>query len=843
MITKKFEVKNFGRHKDVSMTVDGPIVGILGPNGSGKSTLLEAFEFSLTGSTGEHTLAQLVRNGEGNASVLHVFEKDGKEVTIFRQFGKSPKRELSWDGQKYTKVKDVDALMSKIFAAGKQAIRSAVFIQQGTLAQILFCGDAERRDGFIKITGMEFCASRVNIINGQIQKLEATITDLTPLIQAMGTQKATAAEQVALLNEEVGQLRDYSSEIAWCAEEITNTRLLGNYTMQLGQLTNAAELLASEHRRLLQDAFKLADAEAVEAYCQQLKTDLRTATEDFNHHSRVLMEFQHYDNAVKDTETARTQLTEAVAALKKTNPENKTKAQLAEKQAQAKYHLDVHAWIEKSEQDIQKLKQTRDNAQQELANYGLPTATADDIQQRQTLLNQLAAGYTSLSKFLQMQKKLSKCMKVGSGQEHLTCAECGLTLFDPSELQDTKLQEKEKELASLMLQIRDLTTWVQEKQTVLAAYEKFRASREQTMEQSQKSINEIFAALQQAITPMPKEEAQTEYDQMTGLLHSLPLLEQNITQTKNNLVEKMKAKEQYKLAAQYLATRNQYTRTENHQRQSQALKYQAFWDAFEVNYRLFHDTQAKQEENQKQQQQLLDQKTGLEEDMQAMGSSLTEDIKVLIEQHGQNLEPVQAELQARNEVVAATRGKRDQANAAYTRINQEYQELLRRADVDAYKRALINDLKKLRELMGDSGLPMAVVKYHFGKLAQFTQEALTQMDANFAIAIDPDEDLGFSFVRLDDSNMFSMPMTMLSGGQRSRLCIAFLLAVQRRLIKNVGLLVLDEPSLSLDNQGVESLAELLTSMQQNLRNSEMQVLISDHHPALESCFNNTVRLS
>ena len=240
---------------------------------------------------------------------------------------------------------------------------------------------------------------------------------------------------------------------------------------------------------------------------------------------------------------------------------------------------------------------------------------------------------------------------------------------------------------------------------------------------------------------------------------------------------------------------------------------------------------------------MLDQKTGLEEDMQAMGSSLTEDIKVLIEQHGQNLEPVQAELQARNEVVAATRGKRDQANAAYTRINQEYQELLRRADVDAYKRALINDLKKLRELMGDSGLPMAVVKYHFGKLAQFTQEALTQMDANFAIAIDPDEDLGFSFVRLDDSNMFSMPMTMLSGGQRSRLCIAFLLAVQRRLIKNVGLLVLDEPSLSLDNQGVESLAELLTSMQQNLRNSEMQVLISDHHPALESCFNNTVRLS
>ena len=82
MITKKFEVKNFGRHKDVSMTVDGPIVGILGPNGSGKSTLLEAFEFSLTGSTGEHTLAQLVRNGEGNASVLHVFEKDGKEGTI-----------------------------------------------------------------------------------------------------------------------------------------------------------------------------------------------------------------------------------------------------------------------------------------------------------------------------------------------------------------------------------------------------------------------------------------------------------------------------------------------------------------------------------------------------------------------------------------------------------------------------------------------------------------------------------------------------------------------------------------------------------------------------------------
>jgi DNA repair exonuclease SbcCD ATPase subunit len=85
-------------------------------------------------------------------------------------------------------------------------------------------------------------------------------------------------------------------------------------------------------------------------------------------------------------------------------------------------------------------------------------------------------------------------------------------------------------------------------------------------------------------------------------------------------------------------------------------------------------------------------------------------------------------------------------------------------------------------------------------------------------------------------------MSKLSGGQKVRLSIAFLVAVQRLIIPEVGLLILDEPSTHLDSAGVESLRELLMSLSTLLQNTNSQVWVVDHNPALQAALGACVNL-
>ena len=85
-------------------------------------------------------------------------------------------------------------------------------------------------------------------------------------------------------------------------------------------------------------------------------------------------------------------------------------------------------------------------------------------------------------------------------------------------------------------------------------------------------------------------------------------------------------------------------------------------------------------------------------------------------------------------------------------------------------------------------------------------------------------------------------MSKMSGGQKVRLCIAFLLAVQRELVTEVGFQTFDEPSTHLDEEGVERLCHLFQQLQELLNTAEHQIWVCDHNPVLESSFNRTMRL-
>ena len=137
---------------------------------------------------------------------------------------------------------------------------------------------------------------------------------------------------------------------------------------------------------------------------------------------------------------------------------------------------------------------------------------------------------------------------------------------------------------------------------------------------------------------------------------------------------------------------------------------------------------------------------------------------------------------------------------------------------------------------------MAYVQHKFDSLVSMTQDNLEIMDANFAIIPHPNKPVSLQFYRVDEPGQVLFDHDKLSGGQKVRLSIAFLLAVQQLVIPDLGFLVLDEPSTHLDEEARENLKELLLNLNQQLESTDTQILVCDHARELEPAFVNVIQL-
>jgi len=201
------------------------------------------------------------------------------------------------------------------------------------------------------------------------------------------------------------------------------------------------------------------------------------------------------------------------------------------------------------------------------------------------------------------------------------------------------------------------------------------------------------------------------------------------------------------------------------------------------------------------------------------------------------------ELERRQSVFDRQQGQISELENQIRLTDAEIQTYVDRVRRDEIKRNVISELEKLAQAFSRKGIPVAYLQYKFNQLARLTQRNLAQLDANFAVEPDPNESVSFQFRRIDHADDYVMPQKKLSGGQRVRLSIAFLLAFQQKVLPGVGLLVLDEPSMHLDTSGVEELRDMLISLSQKLQNSDAQVIVCDHHPALMPAFQSVIRLS
>lgn len=146
--------------------------------------------------------------------------------------------------------------------------------------------------------------------------------------------------------------------------------------------------------------------------------------------------------------------------------------------------------------------------------------------------------------------------------------------------------------------------------------------------------------------------------------------------------------------------------------------------------------------------------------------------------------------------------------------------------------------EKLRDVMHKSNLPRKLTVNYLKRTVIKINEYLE--DFNAAFRVYSDEELVF-WAKFSDGR--DLPAARLSGGEKVVLSLAFRLAVQFGVASGVNLLVLDEPTVGLDDDNIECLETAFSRLRAMSKSSGLQVLVISHEKAVERMCDHTLFLN
>jgi DNA repair exonuclease SbcCD ATPase subunit len=143
----------------------------------------------------------------------------------------------------------------------------------------------------------------------------------------------------------------------------------------------------------------------------------------------------------------------------------------------------------------------------------------------------------------------------------------------------------------------------------------------------------------------------------------------------------------------------------------------------------------------------------------------------------------------------------------------------------------------LKEVMHKSNLPKRLAVNYLKRTVIKLNEYLEDFNAPFRIY--SDDELVF-WAKFNDGR--DLPAARLSGGEKVVLALAFRLAVQFGVASGVNLLVLDEPTVGLDDDNIECLDTAFNRLRAMSKSSGLQVIVVSHEKAMERMCDHTLTL-
>lgn len=849
------ELKDWGPHKSIDVDTDTGILGIVGSNGSGKSNLLQAIDYAFTGNLNGRTGTSYIRNygAEGGAlkAVVKIkFKKDGKDGEITREIlQKSSKRLLKWDGAEYTKADDVEKMIKEILGVDKAALANAAFIKQGDIASLVQGTPAERNDIFRKLVQLSFIDKRSEDLLAKQVAVESSVKDYSELKvmledKAVSLDSELTAAMIKASNQEwasvcIGALREYadgeremekaSAELAAANESLLKARDSFARTTAL-----VYSNLGVTHNKLAE--FSDTCAKEIDEISGKLTAHAKV--------SGALGRIRAGEGTIVDC-------AEKLSVMELMLPDDLGSMKAREKELSDGIEA-YTAYKEALEWYYEADKDWRD------AESSAAGAVKRKRERKMAASNELVECQNSIDALKWQNKLVSaklEAVKAGKGKA-AKCPCCGGELHigsdDTVDALTAALDSIKEMNDDLQMKAANLRV---ELETMASNYA-VAASKVEETERKRAVMYKNVLDLAENLDGISEDEALCEPEEIDEIL--APMLEEldvivsklkdaSAVSAEIKTLERMKARAEEDVAAARAeivkfngydiddgdVDRYNEKLTELREKRDSAAKYSSELDVLREHISLYGDLVEMGEETLKKintGQEYLLKDPNLE--------------RCLKERYPDVL--------TAQEVLGFVETEKDiynKATAEYDRIKKEVEAnekelkgVLEKIEQNKQRLSLIADLKKVREVIGKNGVPMAYMNTVFKGISAVVKDLLEKMNANFTVEPDPYYPMTFRFVRVDDDSEYDMPQEQLSGGQAIRLALALLIACQQIVLPEMGLLVLDEPSSHIDDDGIVSMRDMFQELVTVMDSADMQLVIVDHNANLMSAFSRTIKL-
>ncbi len=888
LIIRRVELENFISHKNSRIEFEPGITVIVGPNGAGKTSIIDAIMFALFK---DHTrggrLVNLVNRGSSKARVKLVFNVGGidyiveriivretpstarqVEVYLYKDTGSGPILIARGD-------KKVSEELSKILGVTPKTYTLSVFVKQGEIENLLTAQPAERKKAIGELLGLDklekayeymrelisYWSTKAAIIGAEASKLkerEERLSKLQEYYLGVTEKKKNITSKLLRVKEELEEAKNKLRVL----EEKRKEKI--RLELEVAPRGREVEFLASELERLEKELAEAQEAKAllskklselkklvvVEQGVEALHRleELKPSLEKLGEVEEELRRLEEEKNKILPKIQEYVKAREQLKSLKEKI--NVMESRLREKKALEARISEVKQQVNRVKRRIEAMIGAIDPSRKAME---LELELRELEEKRKTYEEILSGIEVELKALNNRIRELEERIRFLESIESNRCPTCGQPLT-PS-LRRRLVDEAKRELGKVKDRVSVLESEKKELKSMLnriveeLSTKKNTYSRLTVLVEELKSLEEKLHSYEKRLETISKETAsyEEEYSRLKVLEEKVEELEEHY---KEMIRLEARIRELEKSRRKLLEDTVRAKRLEEIIRDVEA--------KLGVGRERFRELKEKLD-ILKSEVRVLEEKASkldkLRKDYEKVKSKLAKSRKTLSE-----LEEKLRGLEGVEEEYSKTRGRVEELNEEYRRLSEESSRLagieqrLREELEHArseYEKALnarkekeridklLNTLKKIREAYSKDGLQKIIRSKAKELVEYYLKEIVSSFNLNIS-DVSLDEDFNITVT----TPMGEQPVETISGGERVALAIALRLALAKALVgRGVESIILDEPTIHLDEERRRELVRILKTSFKGAREIVPQLIIVTHDRELEDAADTVYQVT
>lgn len=228
MRIRRVYLENFGSHQRTEVIFSDGINAIIGNNGAGKTTLLEAISYALYHRT-DRSQEDLVRMGASKMRVELEFEVGGRNYLVIRERSRdgtvsAELYEITQEKRKFLQRDQtkVSSQIEAILGFSRDVFLQGVYVRQGEIQALLESQPAKRKEIIGRLLGIDILERIWEDLKDVIEKLNIEIASLDREIAALGDVDKERASVLGEIDSIEDRLSELEREISSIEGSITD---------------------------------------------------------------------------------------------------------------------------------------------------------------------------------------------------------------------------------------------------------------------------------------------------------------------------------------------------------------------------------------------------------------------------------------------------------------------------------------------------------------------------------------------------------------------------------------------------------------------------------------------